>query len=338
MKNEAAQFYRCPYSGSPLDLRADITDGDDVIEGVLVNASGREYPIREGIVFFRDEAVDALNREEKQHFEWYETAGSSYDEGIDWLFAALREDEDAVRARMIALLGAADAKAIVEIGAGTCRDSLRIAARMPPGSRLFLQDFSPSILRAGREKMRAAPPFACDVEYFAGSASHLPFAAAAIDAVYHFGAFNVFPDQRGSLAEMSRVVRPNGRVVVGDESLAPWLRGTEYGSMLVDANARYADEVPLGAIPEHARDVRLEWLLGNAFYVISFNVGDGPPQLDIDLTIPGRRGGTLRTRHYGKLEGVSPELKARAEAEAARHGITVHEWLERAIVRYLQGA
>ncbi len=202
---------------------------------------------------------------------------------------------------------------------------------MKSGSRLFLQDFSPGILRVGRERMRSAPPFECQIEYFVGGASHLPFADAAADCVYHFGAFNVFPDQRRCLAEMTRIVRRHGRLVFGDESLAPWLRNSEYGAILLDANPLYGDDVPIGVLPENARNVRLEWLLGNAFYFVSFDVGDGPPALDLDLPIPGRRGGTLRSRRYGKLEAVSPEAKRLAEAEAQRLGISIDEWLDRAI-------
>ena len=52
---------------------------------------------------------------------------------------------------------------------------------------------------------------------------------------------------------------------------------------------------------------------------------------EIDLPIPGRRGGTLRSRHYGKVEAVSPEAKHLAEQEAQRLGISTHEWLDRAI-------
>ncbi|HEX9458755.1 MAG TPA: class I SAM-dependent methyltransferase [Thermoanaerobaculia bacterium] len=331
MKKEAAELYRCPYSGSPLGLTVGRAEGNDVLDGVLVNETGREYLIRDGVPDFRDPLLDPMEEEEGKQFAYYESTSAAYDTALDWLFATFIEDEDTVRGRLMATLDLESAARVLEIGAGTCRDSIRIASRMRPGSRLFLQDFSPSILRVGRQRMDKAHRFDCEVEYFLGSAAHLPFAAAAVDCVYTFGAFNVFPDRRGCLAAMTRIVRRGGRVVFGDESLAPWLKTTEYGATLLDANPLYADAVPIEVLPESARDVRVEWLLGNAFYIVSYEVGEGPPAVNPDLPIPGRRGGTLRSRRYGKVEAVSPEAKELAEQEAQRLGISIHEWLDRAI-------
>ncbi len=330
MKKEAAQFYRCPYSGSTLALTVERAEGEEIVDGALVNDSGRAYLIRDGIPDFRDPSLDPMGEAEKAQFAYYEATSGAYDTALEWLFATFVESEDAVRARLIAPLEVEGATAVLEIGAGTCRDSMRIAARMKRGSRLFLSDFSPSILRVGRQRM-ANERFDCDVEYFLSSAAHLPLPAAAVDCVYTFGAFNVFPDRRGCLEAITRIVRKGGRIVFGDESLAPWLRTTEYGATLLDANPLYADPVPIDVLPECARDVRLEWLLGNAFYMVSYEAGEGPPPLNPDLPIPGRRGGTLRSRRYGKIEAVSPEAKRLAEQEAQRLGISVHEWLDRAI-------
>lgn len=338
MKKEVALIYRCPYSGAPLDLLVEQALGDDVVTGMLVSASGPRYPIRNGVPYFRDASVEPMEEAEQRQFDYYESTSGAYDTALDWLFATFREDEDTIRGRLIQPLGLEDAGCVLEIGAGTCRDSIRIASRMQAGSRLFLQDFSPSILQVGRERMRREQTFDCEVEYFVGGPAHLPFADGVHDALYHFGAFNVFPEPRRALMEMSRVVRPGGSIVYGDESLAPWLRNTEYGRILLDANPLYADEALVDILPETARDVRMEWLLGNAFYFVTFRVGEGPLPLDLDLPIPGPRGGTLRSRRYGKVEGVSPEAKRLAEQEARRMGITVHEWLDRAIKGAARGA
>ncbi len=305
--------------------------------GALVNSFGHRYLIQDGIPYFRDPAVEPMAEGERKQFDYYESTSGAYDIALDWLFRTFSESEDAIRNRLIAPLQLEKARSVVEIGAGTCRDSSRIASRMRAGSRLFLQDFSPSILHVGRERMRTAQSFDCEIEYFVGGAAHFPFADAANDCLYHFGAFNVFPDPRQSLAEMTRIVRPGGGVVFGDESLGPWLRATEYGAVLLDANPLYADPVPIEVLPQNARNVRVEWLLGNAFYFVAYDVGEGPPPLDMDLPIPGRRGGTLRSRHYGKLEGVSPEAKRLTEEEAQRLGVSVHEWLDRAIRNAARG-
>src|SRR5207237_1494729 len=135
------------------------------------------------------------------------------------------------------------------------------------------------------------------LEFHLSNVLHLPFADGVFDAAYHFGSLNTFGDKRRALLEMTRVVRPGGKVVIGDESVAPWLRRRRFGRMLLKANPLYRHLPPLAALPQNAREVSLHWVLGNAFYFIEFRVGEGPPPLNIDLPIPGRRGGTLRSRY-----------------------------------------
>jgi ubiquinone/menaquinone biosynthesis C-methylase UbiE/uncharacterized protein YbaR (Trm112 family) len=332
-----AHLYRCPYTGSPLDLVVELADGEDVTSGALVTPCGRNYPIRDGIPWFHDPELAPLDEAEQRQFAYYERLGGDYDAtALDWLFQTFAANERDVREELLRPLDLGTASTMLEVGAGTCRDSVLIAGGMPPGSRLFLQDFSPAMLYAGRDRMRRSGPFACTVEYFIGTAAHLPLPDRSQDRLHHFGALGVFSDQAGCLAEMTRVVRIGGKVLVGDESLGPWLRGTEYGQLLLSANPLYGDAVPLDLLPVSARAVCLRYLLGSAFYALSFEVGDGIPPLDIDVPIPGARGGTLRSRRHGRLESVSPEAKELAEARAQELGISASEWLERAIRRAAQ--
>jgi ubiquinone/menaquinone biosynthesis C-methylase UbiE len=48
----------------------------------------------------------------------------------------------------------------------------------------------------------------------------------------------------------------------------------------------------------------------------------------IDLPHKGWRGGTIRTRYYGLLEGVTPEARKMAIEAAKAKGVSVHEWLD----------
>ena len=149
------------------------------------------------------------------------------------------------------------------------------------------------MLRVAREKLAAAGD---RVSYIVSNAAFLPFSDASFDAAYHFGALNTFGDVRRSLAEITRVVRPGGRVVVGDEGVAPWLQQRLYGRILRAANPLYRHRPPLHLLPENALDLRLRWLIGNAFYLLDYRVGEGPPFVDLDLPIPGR-GDSLRSRY-----------------------------------------
>jgi hypothetical protein len=76
-------------------------------------------------------------------------------------------------------------------------------------------------------------------------------------------------------------------------------------------------------------------VLNGAFYVIDFTVGEGEPFLDLDVEFPGWRGGSHRTRYFGKLDGVAPALKQQVVDAAARDGVPLTTWLENALRRAL---
>jgi ubiquinone/menaquinone biosynthesis C-methylase UbiE len=329
----AIETYRCPYSGDTLRLDGEHAGGE-ITHGVLVSAGGLEYPVVEGMPHLVQPERESYSPEEAREKEYYEATARSYDEVIDWLFESFYENEDAVRGKMIDLLQLAPADRVLETGAGTCRDTVGIAERLGPEGELFAQDLSPAMLSIGRDRMRAKGLLNGShgrVEFSIGNAARLPFPDGYFDAAYHFGGFNLFSDQKQALAEMARVVRVGGKVVVGDEGVAPWLRRSEYGAILINSNQIYDYSPPLEAVPECARDAAVRWLIGSAFYVVDFRVAEGPPEVDLDLPIHGRRGGTHRTRYYGALEGVTPEAKRMAEEAAGASGLSVHEWLDRAV-------
>ena len=81
--------------------------------------------------------------------------------------------------------------------------------------------------------------------------------------------------------------------------------------------------------------MNLTWVLGNCFYVIDFEVSDSMPLMDIDVPHKGARGGSMRKRYFGLLEGVSPALKAQVEIAASNAGTSKSYWLEKAIEKAL---
>lgn len=331
MNDAALRVYRCPYTKEELVLEALERSGDEALSGSLVSPSGRRYPIRRGIPYLIDVDLEALDERELRELEYYESSSHAYDAAMDWLFASFYEDEAAVREEMLSALGLQPTFRVLEVGCGTCRDSCYIARRLGSVGELYLQDLSPNMLALGAERMKGLGPFASRIELFVGNAASLPFPDRYFDAAFHFGGLNLFSDKKRALHEMTRVVRIGGRVVVGDESLAPWLRETTYGRILLNSHALYQDQVPLGCLPENALNPRVRWFLGNAFYLIEYTVGEGHPRVNLDLPILGTRGGTHRTRYYGRLEGVTVEAKEMAEKAARRLGMSVHEWLDRAV-------
>lgn len=257
-----------------------------------------------------------------------------YDRGMEVLFQTFGADEQALRAQMTGLLHLSRDARVIETGCGTGRDTVLLAqhARV-----VYATDLSADMIRAGRQRVADAGIGADRIQLLVADATALPFPDGCADAAYHFGGINLFTDVKLALAEMARVVKTGGRVVFGDEGLAPWLADSEFGRVLMNSNPLYRYQPPLALLPVSARDVACRWVMNGAFYVVDFTVGAGEPFLNLDLEFPGWRGGSHRTRYYGRLDGVAPELRQQVIDSAAREGLSITAWLEKTLRRSLSG-
>jgi ubiquinone/menaquinone biosynthesis C-methylase UbiE len=299
----------------------------------LTTPDGRTYRVDAGVpdLVYPDRLSEI---ESKTRQEYDQAAERIYDAAVDWQFAALYEDEDRVRESMVDMCRLTPTARVLEIGCGTGRDSFRLAGRLNRDGALYMQDLSPNMVHVCRRRMsryRTELSLTCGLHYFISNGAHLPFEDGFFDAVFHFGGFNQFGDLKRAAGEFARVTKLRGRVVFGDESVAPWLRGTQFEGIVCTNNPLFRAPLPLDVIPDCARDVELRWIMGNCFYIIGFEKGKGPPRLNLDLPHAGRRGGTMRTRYFGALEGVTPQTKALAQQAAAAAGLSSHDWLERQV-------
>ncbi len=170
--------------------------------------------------------------------------------------------------------------------------------------------------------------FSHNRQIFLGNAVYLPFEDNYFDAIYSFGGLGEFSDIKKSLKEMTRVTKVGGKIVIGDESMPPWLRATEFAKILSTTNPQFNAKLPLDEIPVEARDVHVRWVIGGVFYLIEFTVGDSEPTANFDFEIQGKRGGTYRTRYEGQLEGVTPEVKKLAYKAIHKKNLSMHKWLD----------
>jgi SAM-dependent methyltransferase len=245
------------------------------------------------------------------------------------VFATFETDEASLRENLVARLQLARGHKVLVTGAGAGNDLPYLARNLGGQGEIYALDIARQMLLAGVERHQAElGRSGVHLHFSVSDATNLPFADGCFDAAYHFGGINLFTDIRRGIAEMDRVVTPGGKVVIGDEGVAPWLKDTEYGKMLIRNNPLYACEIPLSLLPESARAVRLSWELSNCFYVIEFSVSDRPPPINIDVPHVGTRGGSIRTRYFGQLEGVDPDLRDRIYAQAERLGISRVEYIE----------
>jgi demethylmenaquinone methyltransferase / 2-methoxy-6-polyprenyl-1,4-benzoquinol methylase len=101
---------------------------------------------------------------------------------------------------------------VLDLAAGTGTSTVPFA---DAGAVAVPCDFSLGMLRVGRSRVPTLP-------FVAGDALRLPFAGAAFDAVtISFGLRNVH-DPDAALAELLRVTRPGGRLVVCEFSHPTW--------------------------------------------------------------------------------------------------------------------
>lgn len=321
--NQERNIYVCPETGDQLKCVPETIAGSEIISGRLINNLGTEYPIEAGIpdlTFPRQ-----LEGEQKETLSYYENVADVYDDVAHLSFRIQNVDETKARQDFVRLLNLQPGFRVLELACGTGRDSGFIAERLNDTGQLYLQDISRAMLIQSKKKLSGV---SVPVEFVIGNACFLPFPDNYFDAVFSFGGLGVFGDIAKSLNEIVRVSKTGAKVVVGDESMPPWLYDTEYGKILLNNNPLFKKAIPLEQMPVEAREVVVRWVIGGVYYLIEFVVGEGEPMADFDLEIPGQRGGTLRTRFYGGLEGVTPETKQLARRATEASGKSMHRWLD----------
>lgn len=326
MKRQDVSLFVCPETRQPLTLQATEEVEGEIIAGLLVAPNGREYHIRDGVPDLT--YPPALSAQDEAARAFYDGRAEAYDQNLHLTFKTHGEDEQQVRNRFIAALELQPAARVLEVSCGTGRDSEIIAARLSAEGRLCLQDISFAMLDRCRQRLAHVE---VPITYSLSNACYLPFPDGYFDAVYSFGGLGEFSDIKRSLAEMVRVSKVGAKIVVGDESMPPWLRETEFAKILTTTNKQFMAPVPLAEMPVEAREVCLRWVIGGVFYLLEFKVGAGEPTGDFDFEIPGPRGGTYRTRYLGQLEGVTPETKRLAEQARAKKGVSMHRWMDEVV-------
>jgi SAM-dependent methyltransferase/uncharacterized protein YbaR (Trm112 family) len=274
MHRSSMTIIRCPACTGELTLNVTAGNELEVSEGRLDCGCGQSFPISGGagdLVFPRGQGYGEENAE-------------TYDRDIAFIARLLNEDENAVRGKAADLLEIGRGSRVLEVACGPGPNVPHLLERVGADGVVHAFDISPSMVGAARKKLGERP----NVEMLLANGVHLPYADRSFDALLHIGTLNRFTDVGRALSEMARVVKVGGKVVAADEGLAPWLEGSDYGSVLKRFGALFKGSPPLESIPVTARDVAVRWLMGHAYFAIDFRVGAHPPQLDLDVPLPGR--------------------------------------------------
>lgn len=103
---------------------------------------------------------------------------------------------------------------VVDVGCGAGIDSLIAAKMVGPTGRVIGVDMTPAMLIKARAGLTQTGM--THVQFREGLAESLPVPDAWADVVISNGVLNLCPDKVAALREMRRVLKPDGRLQIGD--------------------------------------------------------------------------------------------------------------------------
>jgi ubiquinone/menaquinone biosynthesis C-methylase UbiE len=118
------------------------------------------------------------------------------------------------RARLREALEPRPGERLLEVGPGTGYYSLPVAEWIAPGGTLDLLDVQREMIDHTME--RAAEAGISNIAWTCADARSMPYPDASFDGAYLVTVLGEIPDQEAALRELRRVVRPEGRIVVGE--------------------------------------------------------------------------------------------------------------------------
>jgi len=163
------------------------------------------------------------------------------------------------------ITGAAPGDRVLDLAAGTATSALSFTAT---GADCVACDFSLGMLQAGQSRLAARKQRnPGQLGLVAGDALRLPFRDEAFDAVtISFGLRNVADPEQG-LAEMRRVTRPGGRLVV-----------CEFSTITITPVDMVYRRYLLGVLPEIARRTARS---PEAYQYLAESISDWPAQREL---------------------------------------------------------
>lgn len=296
---------------------------------------GTDFSCENGHIFslLAEQSIPAFEFQAEDINEYsIENAAEIHDNALTWLLKTHHISEDDFRNDVLSKLNLKAGQRVLITGVGAGNDLPYICKKIGPTGVVYAQDFSQQMLFAAHDRVKNKFGLGeYDIFFSLSDAVILPFQTDYFDTVYHFGGLNIFSNIEKGILEMDRVVKDGGRVVIGDEGLAPWVKKTEMGQMLLTNNPLYKHCVPLEFLPENSQDVQVNWTINNCYYIVSYTSSKEGLKINTDLPHLGVRGGTIKKRHLGVLEGINPLLKQRVYDAAANEGLSRVDFLEKII-------
>ncbi len=114
----------------------------------------------------------------------------------------------------VALASLLPGETVVDLGSGAGFDCFLAAERVGADGRVIGVDMTPEMLERARDNARKSG--LANVEFRLGEIEALPIADATVDAVISNCVLNLSGDRPRVLAEVMRVLKPGGRIMISD--------------------------------------------------------------------------------------------------------------------------
>jgi SAM-dependent methyltransferase len=139
-------------------------------------------------------------------------------------------------------------RSLIEPGAGTGRIAIPALAA---GFRVTALDISPPMLAVLESRLAAVPEIAEQCEVAVGDATTLCFDDATFDVGVLAQVLYLIPEWRSALDELTRVVRPGGRIVLVQERTTMTHVLRQWAAAWIEATTRVGNDV----LPQEPKDV-----------------------------------------------------------------------------------
>jgi ubiquinone/menaquinone biosynthesis C-methylase UbiE len=257
LREDSLELMRCPLCHGELVLDVEETQGEEVSSGLLdCSVCKKEYKIRDGIPDFV--LPELLNETDEKWMRSYDRTARSYELMMGTLIPLLSMGSEPLeRRRWIRQLQVRPGDHVLDVSTGTGRNLSFIAKHVCSKGKISAMDISQGALSYA--KMKITKKKWKNVELQRANASYLPFKNDTFSAVLHVGGINTFGEKRRALCEMVRVAKPNAKIVIVDEGLAPGQEKSFVGRLLLRTNALYSCKPPTGLLPENVKHLQLRW-------------------------------------------------------------------------------
>jgi SAM-dependent methyltransferase len=138
--------------------------------------------------------------------------------------------------RATSILRPAPGERVLEVGCGLGADARELARAVAPGGSVVAVDISEAMLAAARQRHDAS----LDVTYEHADVTALPYDDGSFDVVRIERVLQHVPEVERACAELARVLKPGGRVLVVDP---------DWGPLVADVG----DDELAGRVLDHAR-------------------------------------------------------------------------------------